>query len=220
MVENLAKIHIIFGGTFDPIHNGHIRLAHAIYKTFAQQIIFTPVAVPNYKAPPIATGPQRLDMLRLAINNNPHFIINSYEILQAEFTPTVNSLEKLRTEIGELQPIYFVIGEDALLELDSWDNWRRLFCLTNFIVVMRPGYNLETMSAPLKQEYLKRSTHNFTNMTTPHGQIYILDFKPLDISSTKIRNNIAQNLPIEQLVDPAVMRYITDNNVYFKSKFC
>lgn len=214
------KPYIIIGGTFDPVHNGHILLAEALYKLLGQDVVFTPTATPNYKAPPKTTVQQRLDMLKLAINNNPHFIIDSHEIYAAEYIPTIKSLQMLRERIGYTRPIYFLIGEDSLVSLDTWDDWQNLFNLANFIVAMRPGYKLEQMSNSLTQEYNKRLIKCSTAFNKPNGQIFILDFDPLDISSTKIRNYVAQGLPIDTMVSKKVLQYIRDNKLYFNNKVC
>ncbi|MCC2624955.1 MAG: nadD [Burkholderiales bacterium] len=209
-----SHAYIILGGTFDPIHNGHILLAEALYNSFKQPVIFIPTAPPNYKAPPQTTAKERLEMLKLALNNNPHFIIDSCEMFEENYISTNQSLKILREKIGYDKPIYFLIGEDSLVSLDTWDNWHELFNLTNFVVAMRPGYSLEQMSGQLKLEFTKRTTCSIKNLTDPYGQIYILNFTPHDIASTTVRNNCKQNLPIEDMVDPKVAKYIKENKLY------
>jgi nicotinate-nucleotide adenylyltransferase len=139
-------------------------------------------------------------------------------MFETHYIPSVVSLKTLRDNIGYERAVYFLIGEDSLLSLDTWDNWQELFNLTNFIVALRPGYNLEQMSKTLAHEYNRRLSS--LKVTAPYGQIYLLDFKPLDISSTTIRNNIANDLPIENMVDPKVAQYIKDNKLYINNKLC
>lgn len=212
--------YVIMGGTFDPVHNGHILLAKALHQTFGQPVVFVPTAPPNYKKAPKTTPTQRLEMLKLAIDDDPHFIIDSHEMFEQNYTPTVESLKALREKIGYAKPIYFLIGEDSLVSLDSWNNWQELFNLTNFVVAMRPGYSLDQMSEQLKLEYIKRNTDDIKKLTQPYGHIYILNFSPLDISSTKIRNNCRQGLPIAHMVTTKVAKYIKDNKLYFSDEFC
>ncbi|HLX54587.1 MAG TPA: nicotinate (nicotinamide) nucleotide adenylyltransferase, partial [Aquella sp.] len=171
-------------------------------------------APPNYKEPPKTTATQRLEMLKLALNDDQRFIIDTHEMFEQEYIPTVKSLKALREKIGYDKPIHFLIGEDSLVSLDTWDNWQELFNLTNFIVAMRPGYNLDQMSEQLKLEFTKRTTCNIKNLTGPYGHIYILNFTPHDISSTRIRNNCRENLPIDDMVDTKVAKYIKDNKLY------
>jgi nicotinate-nucleotide adenylyltransferase len=213
------KAYIIIGGTFDPVHTGHLLLAEKLYTTFKQPIIFVPAAPPNYKAPPQTAPQQRLEMLQLALKDKPYFKINSSETFNKSYIPTVSSLRKLRKTIGYTTPIYFLIGEDSLITLDSWDNWQELFDLTNFVVAMRPGYSLDKMSPMLRDEYKNRHILRLDKPTQPYGYIYTLDLEPIDISSTKIRTNIAENLPINNLVDPKVAEYIIENKLYLNKNF-
>lgn len=212
MANNIA--YVIIGGTFDPVHNGHILLAKALYNTFAQKVVFIPTAPPNYKEPPQTTAKQRLEMLNLALEDNPHFSIDSHEMFKQDYIPTLDSLKTLRKRIGDTIPVYFLIGGDSLVSLDTWNNWQELFGLTNFVVAMRPGYSLDKMSQQLKIEYDNRITDNILEFTQPYGQIYTLDFIPVDISSTKIRARCKQNLPIDDMVDPKVTQYIKKNQLY------
>jgi nicotinate-nucleotide adenylyltransferase len=209
-----SHAYIILGGTFDPIHNGHTLLAEALHTTFGQNIVIVPTAPPNYKEPPHTTVEQRMDMLELATKDKSYFIIDSHEMFEQEYTPTVKSLKALREKIGYDKPIHFLIGEDSLVSLDTWDHWQELFNLTNFIVAMRPGSDLNQMSEQLKLEFTKRTTCNVKSLHEPYGQIYILNFTPHDISSTKIRSNCRQNLPIDNMVDPKVASYIKENKLY------
>ncbi|MCC2645490.1 MAG: nadD [Burkholderiales bacterium] len=218
MPSNLA--YVIMGGTFDPVHNGHISLARALYRTFGQKVVFMPTAPPNYKQLPTTTANERLDMLKLAINDNPHFVIDSSEILQQKYIPTIDSLKALRKKIGYDIPLYFLIGEDSLVNLDTWDSWQMLFNLTNFIVAMRPGYSLDQMSEQLKAQCTKRTIKDKSKLIQPFGQIYFLDFTPLNISSTNIRNNYQQKLPTTGMVDPKVDQYIKDNKLYSSNQLC
>lgn len=213
-----AEAIIFIGGTFDPIHKGHTLLAEALYNLFHQPVTFVPAAPPNYKMAPQTTAMQRLDMLKLALANNQHYLIDNSEIFLSEYRPTVTSLKQLRKKIGNQTPVYFLIGEDSLVSLDSWDNWQELFNLTNFIVAMRPGYELSQMSEKLANEYNNRLVTNIQSFNQPSGQIYILDFKPLDISSTQIRHNIHNDLPFEEWVDARVAQYIIKNKLYLPNK--
>lgn len=211
--------HIILGGTFDPIHNGHLLLAQKLYEVFKTPITFIPTAPPNYKSSPVSTANQRLEMLQLALNQDPRFILDTSEIFKLEYIPTIKSLTNLRSKIGNKVPIHFLIGGDSLITLDSWDNYQELFNLANFIVAMRPGYNLVNMSQALRNEYNNRLTC-LTKFNQPSGQIYTLEFTPLAISSTLIRNNIQAQLSITNLVSPNVAKYIYENKLYFNKSFC
>jgi nicotinate-nucleotide adenylyltransferase len=204
---------ILFGGTFDPIHNGHLALAAKLYEQFHQPITFMPTAFPPYKTLPQATPQQRLEMLHLALQGDQRFILDPSEINQTNYSPTYNTLISLRNKYGYQLPIFFLIGGDSLVTLDSWDSWRQLFDLTNFIVAMRPGYEVKHMLPELYAEFEARKTTDFTKLS-PYGQFYLLDFIPMDISSTKIRLMVKTHQLLSGLVPVLVEKYIQQNNLY------
>jgi nicotinate-nucleotide adenylyltransferase len=205
---------IIFGGTFDPIHNGHTIIANKLYELFGTPVTFVPTAAPNYKARPIANNQQRLDMLKLALDEDPRYIIDENEIVADEYLPSYYSLTKLRDVIGKDTPIHFLVGGDSLVTLDTWDNWQELFNLTNFIIALRPGYELKNMPAAVQSEFNERVVSNLVNLNQPSGQIYLLKLEPIDISSTQIRNKLAHGLTINNLVPSKVVDYIDFHKLY------
>lgn len=205
---------IIFGGTFDPIHNGHLLMADAVYNKFKSEITFMPTAIPNYKTAPEATNEQRLEMLEIALANNPHYRIDTLEINQDSYSCSYKTLTFLRNKIGPKIPVYYIIGEDSLLSLGTWDSWTDLFNLTNFIVLKRPNYSYETMANPLRTIFEERKTTNFANLDVQYGKIYMLDFVLSDISSTKIRACVKNGISINGYVPSLVAKYILEHNMY------
>ena len=206
---------ILFGGTFDPIHIGHIQLARYVSQQFKHPVSLLPLTgVPNYKQPPQASLQQRLAMLEIVAAKYPDEIKIDYSETQlTEYSPTVTTLRRMRQ--NELTPeiIYFVIGGDSLVTLDIWDEWRDLLKLTNFIVAMRPDYPLSKMSPQLAQELLPR-INTTTSAINAVGEIIITHFTPLEVSSTQIRQCYAMGQEINQLVEPEINHYITQNNLY------
>ncbi|MFN8769462.1 MAG: nicotinate-nucleotide adenylyltransferase [Neisseriaceae bacterium] len=206
---------ILFGGTFDPIHLGHMKIAEKLYEVFKHPITFLPTGIPTYKAQPQVSAQDRLAMIRLALDNDNRFCIDDNEIKRDEFCYTYKTLTRLREKIGYHTPVFFIIGSDSLVTLDTWDNWENLFDLTNFVVIMRPRYNQELMSKNLQEEFSKRhETDIKTFINCNYGKIYIVDFDPIDISSTKIRQNIKYNLSINNLVSPEIANYIKEHRLY------
>lgn len=206
---------ILFGGTFDPIHIGHIQLARYVSQQFKHPVSLLPLTgVPNYKQPPQASLQQRLAMLEIVAAKYPDEIKIDYSETQlTEYSPTVTTLRRMRQ--NELIPeiIYFVIGGDSLVTLDIWDEWRDLLKLTNFIVAMRPDYPLSKMSPQLAQELLPR-INNTTSAINAVGEIIITHFTPLEVSSTQIRQFCYLGQEINQLVEAEINHYITQNNLY------
>mgnify|MGYP003503442532 CR=1 FL=1 len=206
---------ILFGGTFDPIHIGHIQLARYVSQQFKHPVSLLPLTgVPNYKQPPQASLQQRLAMLEIVAAKYPDEIKIDYSETQlTEYSPTVTTLRRMRQ--NELTPeiIYFVIGGDSLVTLDIWDEWRDLLKLTNFIVAMRPDYPLSKMSPQLAQELLPR-INTTTSAINAVGEIIITHFTPLEVSSTQIRQFCYLGQEINQLVEAEINHYITQNNLY------
>ena len=206
---------IFFGGSFDPVHNGHLALALQIAREFQHPVSFMPLnGNPNYKAPPQASLNDRLAMLEQLIADYPEQLaIDRHEAQLAEYTPTFYSLTRLRKIYGDAEPFYFVIGSDSLVNLSIWDCWQQLFGLTNFIVARRPDYPLEMMNAELAAAVLPRIA-TFEGLPIASGKIYNSDIVPMEISSTMIRQRIKAAQSIDDLVNCKVSNYIYNHNLY------
>ncbi|MEN9945742.1 MAG: nicotinate (nicotinamide) nucleotide adenylyltransferase [Pseudomonadota bacterium] len=204
---------ILFGGTFDPIHLGHIQLALHISREFAQMVHFLPLnGTPSYKAPPQASLPQRLAMLQDIVNKYPNELnLDLSEANQHNYTPTYLTLQRLQQ--NQTQAISFIIGGDSLVNLDSWDNWQQLFDLTNFIVAMRPQYDLSQMSARLRAQIEPRLVTQL-NLQQIRGQIILTNCPELDISSTKIRQACQNNLAYQKWLEPETVKFIQQQQLY------
>lgn len=206
---------ILFGGTFDPIHIGHIQLARYVSQQFNCQVSLLPLSgVPNYKSPPKANLKQRLEMLEIIAAKYPQEITIDYsEAHLNEYSPTITTLRRMSKNEAMNDSIYFIIGGDSLLSLEIWDEWKSLFDLTNFIVAMRPDYPLQNMSLELSAEISPRIT-NEINYNTKVGSVIITHFTPLEVSSTNIRRLCQLNQEIDSFVDPEINTYIIQNNLY------
>ena len=210
-----SRLLILFGGTFDPVHNGHLLLAQKLYSSFEQIVTFLPVGIPPYKPIPQTTNEQRLDMLKLALDNDYRYVIDLRELYSFNYNYTYQTLRQIRQELGEYAAIFFLIGSDSLVTLDTWENWQELLTLTNFVVAMRPDYNLDQMSPILAKEFNKRKRAKLESFTCS-GSFYLLDFAPLNISSTQIRNLVSDGQSVNHLVNKCVAKYILKHNLYRK----
>lgn len=210
---------IFFGGTFDPVHCGHIKLALQVNDEFKYKVNLLPLGgIPNYKSLPEAALADRLAMLKLVKNKYPHQIDIDYtEAANPAYSPTYYTLKHLRSVYGFDLPIYFIIGGDSLISLDTWDNWLELFSLTNFIVAMRPDYPLQKMSKSLTEMVMPRLQSKLKT-AQPYGQIIVIDFAPLLISSTKIRQLCKDGKNLDNLVTPEVANYIYTHSLYKAGK--
>lgn len=208
---------IFFGGTFDPIHNGHINLALYISNLFQQKVKLLPLSgQPNYKNAPQATLNQRLNMLEIIANKYSHNIEIDYnEANLSTYSPTVCTLRRLRKIYGDDTHFYFIIGGDSLVNLDSWDEWEQLFELTNFIVALRPDYPLDRMSEQLAMQVQPRLCHDIENNSSS-GAVILTHFEPINISSTEIRNKFLHQQSVNNIIDTDILDFITTNHLYSK----
>jgi nicotinate-nucleotide adenylyltransferase len=215
LYDSLGKI-VILGGTFDPIHNGHMQMAHLLLSIFKTKITFIPTGIPDYKAPPQASNEHRLNMLELALNGHPYFQIDTRETEAHVYSPTYQTLLGIRREINNQVPIYFLIGGDSLINLDSWDCWVELLGLTHFVVANRMGYSMNAIqSDELKAEFIKRKRNEFKDLNTRSaGYFYMLDFTPDDVSSTLIRCKVKNGEDISGYVSDSVASYIHQHHLY------
>lgn len=191
----------ILGGTFDPIHNGHLSLAQeALEENDLDEVIFLPAGIPNFKQDQEITPPKmRLEMVKKAIESNPKFSIDTRELFSEEVTYTYETMQEIVKEKEE--EIFFIIGEDSMITLETWYQSKKLKKLVYFLVARRSlEFNTE------KLEELK-------------GKDYKIDFFKttfLDLSSTDIRKKVKQGKSIEYLVPKKVYEMIIKENLYEK----
>ncbi len=194
----------IMGGTFDPIHYGHLVAAEGAKCEFdLDRVIFIPAARPPHKTKKEMTAPyHRLHMVERAIYSNSHFEISALELEREGLSYTINTVNAVR-EIHPQASIYFITGADAVLEILTWKNVEELLNVCKFIAATRPGYDLENLEHTLSclpRQYLK----NICTMEVP----------ALAISSTDIRARVADNRPIKYLLPELVERYIFEEGLY------
>lgn len=194
----------IIGGTFDPVHNGHLIIAeYARTSLGLDKVIFIPSGMHPFKDNKKITEPKkRIDMILLAIDSNPYFEVSSLEIDRLGTTYTIDTMTSLKDEyLGD--ELYFIFGSDIIFELDKWKSIDELSHLCKFILLDRPGK--EDQELHKKIEELK-SSYN----------IHIEKIKSpiIDISSTEIKERTSQKLSIKYLVPDAVEEYILNHNLY------
>ena len=210
----------IFGGTFDPIHFGHLRLAQEIAESVKMaEVRFMPGGTPPHRAAPQVTSQQRMDMVRLATAGNPLFAVDDREVRRSGPGYTVDTLVELRNEIGPKRPLCLLLGADAFIELATWHRWHELFTLAHLIVAHRPGFAPETwpqrMPEPLAREYNARALHQpFAVHLSPAGGIATRAIAALDISGSLIRDSLSRGVSPRYLLPDPVLDYIRSNGLY------
>lgn len=208
----------ILGGTFDPIHFGHLRLAEELAQQLElAEVRFIPSGRPWHRAAPSATPEQRLKMARLAIAGNPRFRLDGCEVSSAAPGYTVETLTRLRQELGAERPLCLLVGTDAFLGLATWHRWQGLFELAHIVVAQRPGFPLlvERMEDTLRAAVEGRMSSDPQQLqATPCGKVLACPITPLDISATRIRAAIKAGNSPRYLLPDAVVDYIQTHNLY------
>jgi nicotinate-nucleotide adenylyltransferase len=205
----------VFGGTFDPIHAAHLRMARAFRDELnLAEVRLIPAGNPYHRnAQPAASAEHRLKMVQLAIAAEPGLIADDREIRRERPAYTVETLESLRTELGPEVPLWCLIGADAFLGLARWYRWRDLFALANLAVALRPGSALGQLPPLLADEWKSRQVSDFPNRT-PSGTIRALTLPPVELSATELRTKLAAGEPVDSLLDPEVANYIRSHGLY------
>jgi nicotinate-nucleotide adenylyltransferase len=207
----------IFGGTFNPVHQGHLIAAEEIRQRFQlQRIIFVPSARPPHKPNlELMDAKHRLEMARLAIEGNPHFDISSIELDRSGYSYSVETVQSFRKEFGEDAALFFIIGADAFPELNSWHEPERLIGLCNFIVLSRPGFSFDEVFQRVEETFGIKDHEEKDRVSLPNGHfLYLAEITPVGISSTLIRSRIREGGAIKYLLPEPVESYILSNNLY------
>jgi nicotinate-nucleotide adenylyltransferase len=200
----------VFGGTFDPIHYGHLRCALEVKEIFAlDELRLIVSATPPHREQPQASAPMRLAMLQLALTNQQGFMCDTRELDRPGLSYMVDTLHSLRIDFPET-PILLFIGNDAFNHLTSWHRWQNLFDYAHIVVMTRPLYQTQTLNDFL----LARLTEQQQHLKKPSGKLYFQSVTPLDISATAIRNIIRQNNNPQYLLPDTVIEFIKHNKLY------
>lgn len=207
----------VFGGTFDPIHFGHLRLAEEMAEALdLERVLFIPAGLPPHRGAPRTMAGHRLEMARRAIAGNPRFVLDAREVESPRPSYTVDTLAALRAELGFEQPLWLLMGADAFLGLPSWHEWRQLFELAHIAVAARPGARLlqpDVMPEILKNEVSQRQSTDGP-VSGPAGAVLLRTTTPLDISATAIRDTLARHGSARYLLPDAVLDYIYEHQLY------
>lgn len=206
---------IFYGGTFDPVHAGHLAVARAVQAVFDADVAFVPAADPPHRARPGATAAQRADMLALALADAPGLGIDRREMQRSGPSWTVQTLRELRAERGPGAPLAWVLGADAFRGLPAWHEWEALMPLAHFIVAVRPGHALDALPPVLARACAGRWQDDPAALAAaPAGRLYRLDMPLHPASATAVRGGLAGAGPPAHWLDPAVATYIAREGLY------
>lgn len=204
----------IFGGTFDPVHFGHLRPALEVQQVLGlQEVRFIPAGQPPHRAGPVASASQRLAMLNAAIADQPGFVVDERELQRPGPSYMVDTLTSLRSELGT-EPLCLILGYDAFLGLTSWHQWRRLLELAHLVITHRPGWEQDCLEQEL-QTLLQQHAMTATELPmVSAGGTTLVEVTQLDISATRIRQQISAGQDIRYLLPDAVYAMIREQNFY------
>jgi nicotinate-nucleotide adenylyltransferase len=201
----------LFGGTFDPIHYGHLRSALEVKEIFGlKEVRLIPSAQPPHREQPSATPLMRLHMLELAIKNQPGLIIDTRELNRNGASYMVDTLKSLRQEFPN-EPLLLFIGSDAFNHLITWHQWQHLFDFSHIVVMTRPGFKTQNLDDFFKARLAAGITELAHNVA---GKLYFQQITQLDISATAIRNMIAEQQNPGFLLPDNVIDYIKQHQLY------
>jgi nicotinate-nucleotide adenylyltransferase len=210
----------VLGGTFDPVHHGHLRLAEEIGETLKLgEVRLIPVGTPPHRGTPHVAPEHRLEMVRIAAAGNPRLTVDDRELRRAGPGYTYDTLAGLRAEIGTARPLVLIVGADAFLEFATWHRWHEVFGFAHIAVAHRPGFPAERwgerMPQPLAREYESRLMRQaLATHLQPAGGVVVVPFTALDISATAIRDRIRAGASPRYLLPSSVLDYIRANRLY------
>lgn len=194
----------VLGGTFDPIHMGHLIVAEETkLRLNLAEILFVPAGLPWLRVnSPISAAEHRVQMVRLAIGDKPYFKLSTIEVKRAGPSYTVDTIAELKGRLGVRDELFFILGWDSLAELPEWREPSRLIKMCHLVAVPRVGYSLPDLNG------LEAAIPGLAQ------RVILLDTPEIDISASVIRQRVAQGLPIDHLVSEPVDRYIREQGLY------
>ena len=209
----------LFGGTFDPIHFGHLRSAEEIMEIFQlNRIIFVPSSRPPHKLEAeITSFYHREQMVRMSIEGNVNFSFSEVENLRAGKSYSVETVEYILSKYMENLELYFIVGQDAFEAVTTWKEWEKLLLLCNFAVMTRPGYKNKGLDNILTKEFAAQFVYDkqVDGFKGPTGHaIYFRNTTFLDISSSRIRTMAKTGKSVRYLAPDNVRQYIAKNSLY------
>lgn len=207
-------LRLLYGGTFDPVHSGHLAVARAAQAALAAPVHFLPSADPPHRAPPGASAEQRARMVALAIAGVAGFSVDRRELLRPGPSYTVATLRELRAELGALVPLAWLIGADAFHGLPGWHDWRALFELAHFVLVARPDADPGALPPALAAACAGRWTDAPTDLVGPAGRIFRLAMPAHPASASAVRAALRRGELPAGWLPPAVADYIRAEGLY------
>jgi nicotinate-nucleotide adenylyltransferase len=207
----------LFGGTFDPVHYGHLRCAdEAREKLQLETLYMLPAGTPVHRRAPGASARQRLDMLRLALSEFPNLDIDEREIRRKGPSFMVDTLQELRLEFPH-RPLLLLVGQDTVNLLHTWSRWQQLFELAHIVILTRPGTQA-TYREDVGRQMTRRAAAKTEKLSASKaGRVFNLRVTAVDVSATAIKRNIRTGRSLESMLPAAVLKYINEKQLYARA---
>lgn len=219
----------VYGGTFNPVHYGHLRTAEEVREKLSlDRILFIPAGKTPFNKPEMAGALHRYNMVKLAIAGNPAFDLSGIEVRTRTRSYTVDTIKKLRARYRGAE-LFFILGTDAFLDLQHWKQPDRLVTLTNFVVISRPGFPFRSLTSSPYLKHIPRSVlkaletgrRDISAFDIPGGQKgYLCRVTGLDISASRVRDLLTAGKKIRYLLPESVENYIISHKLYRKRQGC
>jgi nicotinate-nucleotide adenylyltransferase len=207
----------LFGGTFDPVHYGHLRCADEVRRKLGLNTLYLlPAGTPPHRDTPSATVEQRLEMLQLARLEFPQLLIDDRETRRSGPSYMVDTLTEMRSSL-ENQPLLLLIGQDAANLLHTWFQWEQLFELAHIVILTRPGAPTKYPPELAKQVQLRSGSDMQELVKTEAGKVLHLEVESIDVYATGIKRILRSGDSPESMLPAAVLEYINKNRLYLAS---
>ncbi|MDD4357548.1 MAG: nicotinate-nucleotide adenylyltransferase [Smithellaceae bacterium] len=209
----------LFGGTFDPIHFGHLRAAQELIEMLdLERIVFIPAFLPPHKTERVISPfEHRLQMVRLSVSDNERFAFSDVEMQRSGKSYSIDTVRHFLNFHDENLELYFITGQDAFDAITTWHQWDKLLTLCHFVVMTRPGYDNRGLAHILPKDIAADYVYHDLEdcFQGPHGsRVYFRKTTFLDISSSAIRQNIQQGFSVQYLVPDKVIRFMNEKKLY------
>ena len=210
----ISKLIGVFGGTFDPVHNGHTKIIQNLLELIPLDEI---KVIPNGQPPhrtSVCSNNDRLEMVNLAFKGINQISVDEREIQREGPSYAIHTAEEILEEYHQ-DNIIWIMGSDAFSEIDTWFEWEDFLNIINILVMARPGYEIDSTSMA-GTLILERQTSNIDDLSHGAGKILIVDIDPINISSTQVRSNLAAGETVNELILKDVSEYIDSGKLYTK----
>lgn len=195
----------IFGGTFDPIHNAHLRVAWEASEALDADVRLLPASVPPHRDQPLASARQRAALVRAALVGQERLVLDTRELQRDGPSYTIDTLLELRAEIGPVRALVLLVGADAFAGLPEWHRWRELFDLAHIGVLTRPGHDVGALPNELRTKIASRRCRDAAAIReSPCGRVLQIEVTPLEISASQVRALLAAGRDPRWLVPDAL----------------